>query len=236
MKIFLVKCTFCISMILVYGCRHEISLPIHGGGTTDTTTQVTPPPTVSTCSADTVYFSNVILPLINSNCATSGCHDAVTQTEGYNLSTYNGIMRLVKSGNAGSSKLVSVISNGSMPPNGYSKLTQAQLAEIEKWINQGAFNNNCTDATCDTSNISYSGSIVPILTTWCTGCHSGSAASGGVDLTVYANVKAQVTSGKLWGDVTHAAGFNAMPVGGSSLSACDLNKINAWIHINAPNN
>jgi cytochrome c5 len=155
----------------------------------------------------------------------------------YTLNTYTGIMQIVQAGNAGGSTLIEVVSGGQMPPQGYTALTTAQISLLSKWINQGALNNSCTETSCDTSAVTYSGVISSILQTNCTGCHSGSAPSGGgVDLTSYAHVLAQVNTGKLWGDVKHLSGYNAMPLGGGSLSACELSKINSWIKAGAPNN
>ena len=232
-------------ILITLSCRHEIQFPkSSGGGTVDTSGNNTPPPPLpppvvgASCSPDTVYFTNTILPLLTSNCAMSGCHNGTSGGDAgeYTLNTYAGIKKIVSSGNSTGSKLVSVISSGKMPPRGHTAITSAQLAEIQTWINQGALNNTCTAATCDTTNVTYSVSITPILQTYCTGCHSGSSASGGVDLTSYTNVLAQVNNGKLWGDVSHSTGYNAMPLGGAILSACDLNMINVWIKKGAPNN
>ena len=133
--------------------------------------------------------------------------------------------------------VVDVIMNGSMPPQGHTPISSSQLAAIETWISQGALNNTCTGGSCDTANVTYSVTISTILQNNCTGCHSGSAPSGaGIDLTTYSNVLTQVKNGKLWGDVSHSTGYNAMPVGGASLSVCDLNMISNWINKGAPNN
>src|SRR5579859_1329469 len=228
----------------VLACRHEIPISIRTGNVSDT---LAGPPgsgggpgnTVVSCSADTVYFVQSVLPLLTSGCAQSGCHNGSSGGDAgdYTLNTYAGIMALVTPGNAAGSRLISITSSGRMPPRGYAALTADQIAMLTKWINQGAPDNSCTPSTCDTSQVAYASTIVPILQTNCTGCHSGSAAGGGgIDLTQYANVLTQVSSGKLWGDIKHLAGYNAMPLGGGSLSSCDLSKINTWIRAGAPNN
>ena len=236
-----------VAILFLLSCQHEIQWPkstvtIPPPDTSKTTTPppALPPPVIgSSCSPDTVYFTNTILPLLTSNCAMSGCHNGLSGGDAgqYTLNTYAGIMKIVKPGNPGGSKLVSVISGGSMPPRGHTPISADQLTAIKTWITQGALNNTCNSTTCDTANVTYAATITSILQNNCTGCHSGTAASGGgVDLSSYAKVLTQVQNGKLWGDVSHSIGYNAMPLGGASLSACDLNMINSWIKKGAPNN
>ena len=235
-----------LAILITLGCQHELQFP-KATPITDTTVKQTPnipppalPPPIpgATCSPDTVYFTNTILPLLTSNCAMSGCHNGLSGGDAgeYTLNTYLGIMKIVSPGNAANSRLVNAITNGNMPPRGHTQLTAAQIATITTWINQGAISNTCTSSGCDTSNVTYSSSITSILQNSCTGCHSGSSASAGVDLSSYSGVLAQVNNGKLWGDVSHTTGYNVMPVGGAMLSACDLNIINSWIKKGAPNN
>ena len=90
---------------------------------------------------------------------------------------------------------------------------------------------------CDTSNTTYSGTIVPILQGGgCMGCHSGASASGNIRLDSYTNLKIQADNGRLYGAVNHSAGYAPMPQGGNKLLACDINKIKAWIDSGSPNN
>jgi hypothetical protein len=91
--------------------------------------------------------------------------------------------------------------------------------------------------TCDTSNVSFSGTISGLLNNYgCLGCHSGNTPSGSVNLQGYTNVKARVADGRLFGAVNHSAGFSPMPQGGNKMSPCDINKIKAWIDGGALNN
>jgi hypothetical protein len=89
---------------------------------------------------------------------------------------------------------------------------------------------------CDTSAVTYSSSVVPVLLSNCTSCHGGSTPSGGISLTTYASVKTQVDNGKLWGAVSQASGFSPMPKNASILNTCSLAKIKKWINAGAPNN
>jgi hypothetical protein len=91
--------------------------------------------------------------------------------------------------------------------------------------------------SCDTATVTYSASVAPILSASCVnGCHSGASPSGGISLITYADVKTQVNNGKLWGAVSHAAGYSPMPKNSSKLSSCSLAKIKKWIDAGAPNN
>lgn len=40
---------------------------------------------------DTVFYETEIKALMDQNCATSGCHDAATHTQGYDLTTYQNV-------------------------------------------------------------------------------------------------------------------------------------------------
>jgi hypothetical protein len=222
-------------LVTLYACVHELPVPKGstgtgsggGGGTT---------PAPVTCSADTVYFQNTILPLLNSSCAMSGCHDAITHKEGINLTSYSSIMSTggVKPGKPGQSKLYSVIADNSMPPKGSTPLTADQKALISKWISQGALNNVCNG--CDTSAFTFAGSITPMMNTYCKGCHNSSNLSAGIDLSSYAGIKAVAVNGKLMGSITHASGFVAMPQGGAALSSCQITQVQKWINAGTPNN
>ena len=90
---------------------------------------------------------------------------------------------------------------------------------------------------CDTANNSFASTVSSILqSNGCTGCHSGGAPSGNISLEGYNNVKTVALSGRLYGAISHAAGFTPMPQGGNKMSTCNINKIKAWIDAGAPNN
>lgn len=90
--------------------------------------------------------------------------------------------------------------------------------------------------TCDTANMKYTANVQPIISNSCYGCHGNGASSGGVSLDSYAKLKTQADNGNLLGTITHAAGFPAMPQGGTKLSDCNINKIRSWINHGTLNN
>jgi len=223
----------------LYSCKHE-TLPAPGtgnGGTGNGGGGIIDGGS-STCSPDTVYFQQAVLPILVSNCAVPGCHDATTHEEGLVFTSYENAMKVVRAGRPESSKLYEVITDDDpkdrMPRYPRAPLTTQQIAAIEKWIRQGAKNNSCTSG-CDTSDVRFTATIQPILQTYCTGCHSGTAASAGLNFTTYAGVKPQIDNGRIWAAINHT-GPKPMPLGGDKLSDCNIAKIGIWIRNGAPNN
>jgi len=93
-----------------------------------------------------------------------------------------------------------------------------------------------SDTFCDTTNITYSAKVLPLIQNNCYSCHSGSAPSANVSLDSYAGVKAQADNGKLIGTISHASGFSPMPQGGNKLSSCEISTIQTWINNGTQNN
>ena len=87
------------------------------------------------------------------------------------------------------------------------------------------------------TNITYSQTIQSIIGNYaCLTCHSGTNPVGGFSLEGYANVKAKVDDGRLFGAINHSSGFAPMPQGMNKMNQCDLNRVKAWIDAGAPNN
>lgn len=89
---------------------------------------------------------------------------------------------------------------------------------------------------CDTTNVTYSGTIQPILQQNCYSCHSDAANLGSVSVEGYDNVLALVNDGRLVGSINYQAGFSPMPSDAPKLSDCNLLKIDTWISHGALNN
>ncbi len=220
---------------LFYACRHKIPeiFGNNNGGTGST-----PPPAGNSCSTDSVYFVNEIMPIISSNCTMGGCHDNITHADGVNLTTYTNIMKYVKPGLATDSKLYKEIiktNNERMPPPPMPALSQQQKDKIYKWINQGAKNNNCA-SSCDTTVFTYSGAVKTIMQNKCTGCHNPASLGGNIDLSTHATVKIVALNGKLYGSVAHLPGYSPMPKNSAKLSDCEIRQIQKWIAAGSQNN
>jgi len=237
---------------LLPSCTHDPFTPIDPGpiDTTGNPMDTTGNPIDTTnydpCDPDVVYFDMQILPILVSNCAKSGCHDVATHEEGIIIDSYEHIINsnehLIRAFDLNGSKLYKVITENDaddvMPPAPNQKLTSEQITLISKWILQGARDLTCdvNPNTCDTTSVSYAGFVAPLLSTYCVGCHSGGAPSGGIALNNFTGVQAVALNGRLIGAITWASGFQRMPLNGAKLSECNINKIKAWVHNGASNN
>jgi hypothetical protein len=183
-------------------------------------------------------FNRDILPVLNSRCAVSLCHDAITHKEGYVFSSYSSSIRAVSAGSPAKSKLYQSITltsgEGKMPPSGSIQLSRAEIDSIGKWIGYGALNETCGDV-CDTiSPVTYSATIWPIMQTSCTGCHAGSSPGGGILLTNYNQVKAAAVNGSLMNSL-NGNGVTKMPQG-SSFTSCRIRQFDIWVKSGSLNN
>lgn len=209
----------------VFACKHEIPTAPGGG----------PGP-----GAGSVCFESDILPIFQSNCAKSGCHDAATASDDYVFTSYNNIIaKGIRPGSAPNSKVYEVLTEDGddrmpKPPN--DPLSATQISLIAQWINEGAQNTTGCAAACDSSNFTYSVGVRPILQTHCLGCHNGTAAAGGsVPLGTYTGVKNAVNANLLLPAIQHTGPF-PMPKNGNKLSNCKIAIIRKWIEAGAPNN
>ncbi len=231
----LILCLLCGFVLTIQACKHDPIYP-HGLGadSKDTTKTFS-----SNCNSDTVYFRNTIQPLITSSCASQGCHSAASREKGIDLSSYSAIMNsdIIDVNKPEKSELYDVItktnSEDAMPPN--APLSLEQTESILKWIQQGARNNGCKGA-CDTLDVTFANSIMPIINTNCKSCHSGSSPNGGILLTNYTEIKASVDANQLYQSLTGANGLTLMPYGSDTLSKCDIRTFKIWIDQGAPNN
>lgn len=229
---------FLIAVITLWlaGCKHEPATGPGGG-----TNPPPPPPPLpsSNCDPDTVYFQNAVLPLFQSNCAKSGCHDVASAREGVILNNYYNIFTTgeVEPGNPNSSKVYEVLlkeGEDRMPPPPNQALTQEQIGIIATWIAQGALNNRCDSLGCDTANVTFYATIQPVIGIYCIGCHSSSNPAYSINLSTYDGVAGVANSGRLMGALRWETGFFPMPKNGNQLSACQISQFQKWIDTGMP--
>lgn len=94
-----------------------------------------------------VCFESEVLPIFQTQCAISGCHNSGTAQSGYVLDNYKHIMSNgIEPNKSSKSILYKVLSDkygNIMPPTGPIDVNQRTL--IRAWIDQGAQNNSICD-------------------------------------------------------------------------------------------
>lgn len=91
------------------------------------------------------------------------------------------------------------------------------------------------DAVCDTTNVTFTKNISPLLSSYCWSCHSNAnAASFGNNLRLenYAEVVSNVS--RIYDAVSHQPGVSAMPKNSGSLSTCAISQIRIWKNNGTP--
>ena len=63
------------------------------GDTSQTEDPTSELPAESDCDPDLIYFEKDVLPILQSNCALSGCHDADSREDGFDFSTYESTIK-----------------------------------------------------------------------------------------------------------------------------------------------
>ncbi len=216
-----------LGLVFIITCRHqpnEIPTPTssNGNGNGNGSGNV----------KDSVCFAEEILPLLISNCAKAGCHDATTHQEGINLTSYGNVMSTISA----SDLMNSVHGTGGidiMPPaNAPPALTSSQINLLQAWVNQGMLNGIDCQCNIDTNNVTFSGVIFPMFQANCLGCHTSSTPI----LTNYSLIKFQLDTGRLYNAINHLGGVPPMPQNSPQLSSCRIIAFNKWVNAGAPNN
>jgi len=92
-------------------------------------------------------------------------------------------------------------------------------------------------SSCDTTNVTFSGKIVPLLANNCLSCHSNAtAASAGnnIRLENYPDVKTRTTA--IAGSLKQSGTYSPMPKNGGKLNACLISQFDIWVKNGAPDN
>lgn len=121
--------------------------------------------------------------------------------------------------------------------------TTISLLFISSLLLYGCYNDNAEDlyptpigGNCDTTNVTYSAVIKPIVETNCAlaGCHL-EAYPTGYDFSSHAGLAFVAKQGKLIPAIEHT-GSNPMPQNAAKLDDCTIAKIKKWVNDGAPNN
>jgi hypothetical protein len=90
---------------------------------------------------------------------------------------------------------------------------------------------------CDTTNVTFSGTISDILSNNCLSCHSNSTAASfgnNIRLEDYEDVK--TNSQDVLGSISHDSGFSPMPKNAAKLNDCLILQFEIWINDGTPDN
>ncbi len=90
------------------------------------------------CGSTTYTYSSDIKPIMDAKCATSGCHDSKTKSNGIDLSSYEA----VKTESANERFLGSIQQKAGFDkmPQGGSPLAGSDIQKIWCWVNNGKGN------------------------------------------------------------------------------------------------
>ncbi len=204
-----------------------------------------------------ICFESQILPIFQSSCAISGCHDNSGGEAGYDFRNYNGIVAGTVAGKPSSSPVYTSLSNiwgeGFMPPD--QPLSENNRTLIRYWILQGARNTVCPDTIQDTSIIIIDDSVYinpracfgrdvfPYIQSNCaiSGCHDDITADEGYRFTSYSGVMKAIQPGnpqesKLYKSITRTDEEDIMPPPPMSpLPQSVIDSIYNWITYGALN-
>jgi len=185
---------------------------------------------------DPVCFGEQVQPIISTSCAMKGCHTG--DGELFGLKTYPDISSHVTPFKPMASRLHKVLlgnpnSQGFMPPKNKATLSSAQIDIISLWILQGA--QDCKPLPCD-PNVTYTKTILPIITNYCQSCHGGVNPQGGISLTDYKTISDAVNGDRFMGAIEWLDTFKPMPKDNDKLSDCKISQFLTWKNDGTPQN
>lgn len=90
---------------------------------------------------------------------------------------------------------------------------------------------------CDTTNVTFSSTIAPMLSSNCLSCHSNSSAASlgnNIRLEDYADVQIRATA--IAGSIKHTGTYSPMPKNGGKLMDCSIIQFDIWVKKGMPDN
>jgi len=103
--------------------------------------ELNPPLTSNVCDTTAAKFAADIVPILNSNCATTGCHTTVSIAGGYIFDNYTDVKATMDNDSARFFSSINQDGNASAMPKGGSKLSDCNISKIKAWVASGAPNN-----------------------------------------------------------------------------------------------
>lgn len=160
----------CIPILFLFSCEHELP---------------------DANEMPKVCFETEVLPIFQTGCGITGCHDVTTAEDDFIYVDYNSIMESITPGNADDSQayksIISLIDDP-MPPD--APLSEGARTLIRIWIEQGAENNDCSEEPPPTgvdTTACFTRDVLPILLSSCgmSNCHDEVSHEDDIILTSY---------------------------------------------------
>ncbi|MBN2172620.1 MAG: cytochrome c [Bacteroidales bacterium] len=184
------------------------------------------PPDITDCDTSFVTYPETIYPILQANCIS--CHGPPLPEAGLDFTDYSDVAYVAENGTLlGAIKHLSGFEP--MPQNA-PPLTDCEITLIEKWIKDTIFIIPPDTTICDSSNVTYPGTVFPILQQNCITCHSQPIPAGGLDFNDYENVAFVAQSGQLMGAIRQLPPYTPMPENGPPLTDCEIGLIQKWIN------
>ena len=93
------------------------------------------------------------------------------------------------------------------------------------------------NTSCDTVNVTYAGTIVPILSNNCLSCHSNNtAATFGNNIRLEDHIDVKTNASAVSGSIRHTGNYSPMPKNGNKLKNCLIQQFDIWIRNGMLNN
>lgn len=92
-------------------------------------------------------------------------------------------------------------------------------------------------SACDTTIVTFSGAIVPLLSNSCNSCHSNTTAASfgnNIKLQAHADVVANIEG--VVGSIKQTGAYSPMPKNGGKLSDCSILVVDIWVRDGMLNN
>lgn len=96
-------------------------------------------PTTAACDTTNVKYATQIVPILNKNCALSGCHNSTSNAAGIAYGTHAETLITINNGKLINS--IKHVSGFSQMPKGGGKMSDCDINKIQNWVNKGALNN-----------------------------------------------------------------------------------------------
>lgn len=148
------------------------------------------------CDQVAVTYDNQVFPVLESKCATSGCHNSTDAVAGVVVTNYNSLKPYLLNGRF----TAEVITDRTMPLGENNALTKEEYNLMICWEEQGFLENTDTTTTtdlCPNTDVTYTNHVKGLLEQKCAdaGCHSPSSNAGNLNVLSFTSLSASINSG-----------------------------------------